>query len=49
LQKISGETARSFFMSSSPLLLPPLSIVTLIQIDMVGQIRGSRELKIFAK
>ncbi len=49
LQKISSETPRSFFMSSSPLLLPPLSIVTLIRIDMAGQIRDSRELKIFAK
>jgi hypothetical protein len=49
LQAIGRHPERAFFMSSSPLLLPSLTQVTLMRLSSSGELVDSRELKIFAK
>jgi len=49
LQAIDRHSERAFFMSAEPLRLPALTQVTLIRLDVSGELLDSRELKIFAK
>ncbi len=49
LQDIGRHPERAFFMSTSPLLLPSLTSVTLLRLNSLGERVDSRELKIFAK
>lgn len=49
LQAIGRHPERAFFMSTSPLLLPSLTQVTLMRLNSSGELVDSRELKIFAK
>jgi hypothetical protein len=49
LQAIGRHPERAFFMSTTPLLLPSLTQVTLMRLSSTGERVDSRELKIFAK
>jgi hypothetical protein len=49
LQAIGRHPERAFFMSTSPLLLPSLTQVTLMRLNSSDELVDSRELKIFAK
>jgi hypothetical protein len=49
LQEIGRHSERAFFMSTSPLLLPSLTQVTLLRLTSLGELVEIRELKIFAK
>ena len=49
LQAIGRHPERAFFMSTTPLLLPSLTQVTLMRLSSTGEWVDSRELKFFAK
>jgi hypothetical protein len=49
LQAIGRHPERAFFISTTPLLLPSLTQVTLMRLSSAGEWVDSRELKFFAK
>jgi hypothetical protein len=49
LQNVGTHPDRTFFMSPNPLLLPSLTLVTLLRLQDDGELLDSRELKFFAK
>lgn len=49
LEPIGGQAQRAYFKLQNPLLMPALTLVTLLRLDAQGEVQDTRELKIFAK